>query len=198
MYANEDELHHQTSRTFLPIRIFAPSFWLYRGSTSFRLGPGFLTSISLLSVLSLPANTRLAIVVLFPTHPFLVARNWPFTTLLITLTLQATRHEKMVLPMLLPPLNRPQSQNSQRPVMHDGNPRPKELAVPIAWLDEVGTPHILISMAHLMQERTDHTLKGVLRPPRPSFSEDHARIQLDPTLSFFAAGFTMAYTPRST
>ena len=103
----------------------------------------------------------------------------------------------MVLPMLLPSLNRPQPQNPQRPVMHDGNPRPEELAVPVAWLYVVGTPHVHVSMAHFVQERTDHALKGVLRPRRPSFSEYHARIQLDSTLSFFAAQDAMAQGPGS-
>ena len=140
-------------------------------------------------MIPLPAASSLIFTLHLPTRNFLPALITTTLTIpLVSITLQATRHKEMILPMLLPPLNRPQAQNPQGAFMHDSDPSAKEPPVPVlTTLQVMGSPHILISMAHLMQQRTDHALKGVFSPSRPTLFENQARIQLDAALSLFFA-----------
>ncbi len=115
---------------------------------------------------------------------------------ILSVTVQATWHEEMMLFVLLSMLNRPQPQNTQSPLMHDGYSRPEQLSVPIAGLFIMRTPHKLIRMAHLMQQRTDHALKGLRRRFGPRFSEYYARVQHNPALAFLAGTWALADSPR--
>ena len=167
----------------------------------FRVPTIFASTIVFVAVISLTAATSLATSLLDPICTLLAVTHMPATlisrtAIVVSVTFQTAWHKEMMLSVRLPPLNRPQPQNLHRPLVHDGDPRPKFFVMPITRVDIICTPHALISVAHLMQQRADHTLKGSRRLVRPPFLEYHARVQIDPTLSFLGP-VTIANTPCS-
>ena len=99
------------------------SLWPTRGTSD----PPFPTDRSIIIVSSstaLPATASMR-----PLSPFSVTIVMPAT--IFSPTRLTVRYKNVVLPRRLPLSNRPQSQNPHGSLMHNADPRPKQLAMPV-------------------------------------------------------------------